>query len=207
MDHKVQDHIKPGDIIRIDGRLGDRVSVTVWTVRNRKYATPTHNPLILLHSELFPHTMAERVTISKQKTEGYLVTDCRTQSSPQWPDAPTATVPAYIAWAQDKLRLCGNEPNYRIYTDGSYKTTASVPAVFNPGLTKTKASASIVITSGTRDWKRHTVYVIHISDGHTIQAGSAYTMEFIALAAALKLQTLCKNSATAQQPIVTSCTC
>ncbi len=73
--------------------------------------------------------------------------------------------------------------------------------MFNPGLTKTKASASIVITSGTRDWKRHTVYIIHISDGHTIQAGSAYTMEFIALAAALKLQTLCKNSATPQQPI------
>ena len=40
------------------------------------------------------------------------------------------------------------------------------------------------------DWRDYPTFAIHIKDGDKIQARSAYSMEFIALAAALRLQEL-----------------
>ena len=76
-----------------------------------------------------------------------------------------------------------------IFTDGSYRTKPSLEAVSRPQYTESTASASIIIKDSTVDWMIKPVYIIHIEDGEELQATSAYTMEFLALAAALKLQT------------------
>ena len=75
-----------------------------------------------------------------------------------------------------------------IYTDRSYSITTSIEAVFRPDLQKSKATASIIIKDSSTDWIQKAVYIIHIYAGEQIQATSAYTMEFLALVAAFKLQ-------------------
>jgi len=62
--------------------------------------------------------------------------------------------------------------------------------VFRPDRQQRQASASIIIKDTSIDWKQKDVYIIHINNGEHIQATSAYTMEFLALAAAMKLQTM-----------------
>ena len=78
----------------------------------------------------------------------------------------------------------------RLYTDGAYNTTSSILATFRPQYTRRRSSASIILKDDTLTWKNKTVFVLHINDGNSIQAESAYTMEYIALAAAMKLQSM-----------------
>ena len=51
-----------------------------------------------------------------------------------------------------------------------------------------QSAAGVIIVHDGYDWKDRPSFAIHISDGSDIQAGSAYTLEYLAVAVALRLQ-------------------
>ena len=201
--HRVNDTLLVGDIIRVDGRTGDYISVTKWTVRNRKYAVQAQGQLLHTHQELFPQPTAIRVTLLKHTTYGYEIRLQREQITLNWTEPPPPTIPSYIQWISQELKGTASFTP-RLYTDGSYRSIASIPAVFNPQLATSESSASIVEVDNSHSWKQRPIFIVHITDGHTIQATSAYTMEFLALAAALKLQMQISSGINTDQPIRTA---
>ena len=76
-----------------------------------------------------------------------------------------------------------------IFTDGSYLERANgMAAVFNTDkLTKISAGSMVIMHEGP-DWRNFPTIVVEFDDGQAIGAGSAYSMEFLALTAALQLQ-------------------
>ena len=66
----------------------------------------------------------------------------------------------------------------------------SIEGGFRPELTQAKATASLILKDNSCDWKSKTFNVIHIHSGTDLEVNSEYTIKFLALAAALKLQTL-----------------
>ena len=76
-----------------------------------------------------------------------------------------------------------------IHTDGSYNEgNSTMEAIFNDSHKRITASAGLVIMHDGPDWRRFPQLVLHLKDGASIDTRSAYTMEYIALAAALRLQ-------------------
>eukprot|EP01041_Mallomonas_annulata_P006771 gene6771-biopygen3259 len=64
----------------------------------------------------------------------------------------------------------------------------------------TRASASVIVINGT-NWQDHPQIVLHITEGEMMMCKSAFTMEYMALAAA----TAIKTELQAQEPIRTDC--
>ena len=133
--------------------------------------------------------LATRVTLAKQRY-GYLVREKNTQPSTRWPIQAQADLPHWARWMLEAHRAGASYSQPRLYTDGAYSTTCSVLATFRPQYTKRRSSASIILKDDTPTWKNKTVFVLHINDGNSIQPESAYTMEYLALAAAMKLQSM-----------------
>ena len=153
-------------------------------------AIALHQQFTVPFLDLFPGQYATRVTLQKNKVYGYLVRDPRKQPAPRWSAPASSETPYWAHWMLEAQRSCVTYVNPRLYTDGSYSTTCSVAATFRPQLTRRHCSASIILKDDSPNWKSKMVHVLHIKDGSQLQAESAYTMEYIVLAAAMKLQSL-----------------
>ena len=69
-------------------------------------------------------------------------------------------------------------------------------AVFDSMAVARKSGASLVIIHDGPDWKTRPIYAMRIKDRDLIDTRSAYTMEFLALVAALRIQHDFKATAT-----------
>ena len=192
--------VNKGSVIRIDGRIDDKLIITKWTVKmvNKNCKrTHTHKQFVVPYEVVFPTESAIRVALLKGPDKYYSHSDRRVVSRPQWPDDEQRNIPLYIQWVQQSHSLKTTDYIPSIYTDGSYSSQTSIEAVFRPDRQQRHASASVIIKDTSMDWKQKDVHIIHIKNGDHIQATSAYTMEFLALAVAMKLQTIIPTANTA----------
>ena len=189
--HKISESIMPGAIVRIDGNCTEGIAITLWTIPDNckpTIALETHQRATIPHPQLFPNTTATKVHMVKTAGSLYRILDLRVQDIPQWLTPGESPVPTWVTWMNEAAKQLPNHCTSRIYTDGSWASKASIQAIFRPQETDTLSSASIILKDESPQWKTHPVYIIHIHDGAALQAQSAYTMEFVALAAALKIQ-------------------
>ena len=101
-----------------------------------------------------------------------------TQETPQWVEQALQ----WVATAPPGFTPC-------IHTDGSYNEANSpIEAIFSDAHKRIQASAGLVIMHNGPDWRDYPQLVLHLQNGSGIDAKSAYTMEYLALAAALRLQ-------------------
>ena len=124
--------------------MGENILVTRWTVRNCKYAVQTRGQLLHTHKDLFPNPTAMRDTLLKHKIHGHEIRLQREQVTPHWTDPSQPSIPSYIQWICNELKGTYSYTP-RLYTDGSYRSTASISAVFNPQLAISESSASIIV--------------------------------------------------------------
>ena len=192
LETNIDENLRTGNVVRINGHSEDGISVTQWIVPDPakpNYAITHHKHYTVSHDKLFPGQFATRVTLQKNKVYGYLIREKRKQPTPHWPLPTLAEAPHWARWMLEAQR--GNSFSQpRLYTDGAYSTSSSVLATFRPSHTRRHSSASIILKDDSPNWKSKTVHIVHINDGNSIQAESAYTMEYIALAAAMKLQSM-----------------
>jgi len=100
------------------------------------------------------------------------------ETQPEW-----ITAAARFLSHQDK----GYIP--RLYTDGSFrKEEFSLETVFLPSACKTVAGGGIVIIHEGLDWQARPIFALGITDGEQVGAQSAFTMEYLAIAGAIRLQ-------------------
>ena len=109
--------------------------------------------------------------------------------------SPRATVPLPLStpnWVQQALHFCDEQgPDYkpRIYTDGSYtERDHDIHSVFDTDAVTKTASAGIAIVHDGEDWQDRPIYAIHVDHGADVGTRSAYTMEYLALAMAMRMQ-------------------
>ena len=189
----IDSNLRTGNIIRINGQTEQGISVTKWRIpepSNPSFAIAEHKHFTVPHNILFPGQFATRVTLQKHKTYGYLIREKRTQPTPHWPMPERAETPHWARWMLEAQRTSSSYSHPRLYTDGAYSSTCSVLATFRSQHTCRRSAASIILKDDSSNWKRKPIYVLHIKDGNGIHAESAYTMEYIALAAAMKLQSM-----------------
>ena len=127
------EHINRGEVIRIDGRLGDDIVVTKWTVkwiRKLQKRRNTHKQYILDYNSIFPTPFSTRVELSRGPDKYYRHSDQRTVSSPQWPDESVTNLPMYIQWISDILPKHTITYAPEIFTDGSYSMQPSLTDIF-----------------------------------------------------------------------------
>ena len=165
--------------------------VTKWSIPDitkpfRALATNTVHTIPLI--QLFPHPTAIRVSLRKKLGVLYSVLDTRIQCRPFWPTIAADDEPYWIRWMHSGVASLPTSYCPRLFTDGAYDDSATISAVFRPTTTIRHSSASVILKDCTDQWKRKPVLILHISNGAGINAPSAYTMEYIALAAAMKLQ-------------------
>ena len=82
-------------------------------------------------------------------------------------------------------------PTYkpRIYTDGAYvEKDHDMHSVFDKDAITKKSAAGLAIVHDGPDWQDRPIYALHIRHGADIGASSAYTMEYLALAVAMRIQ-------------------
>eukprot|EP01041_Mallomonas_annulata_P042122 gene42122-biopygen5635 len=126
-----------------------------------------------------------------------LHTCCRHQPNPT-----TQTTPTY-GWLHFIREQEPQIPNPCIYTDGSWAhTDITMRTVLKPSgeAPSTRASASVIVINGT-NWQDYPQIVLHITEGEMMMCKSAFTMEYMALAAATAIKTEIQT----QEPIRTDC--
>jgi hypothetical protein len=97
--------------------------------------------------------------------------------------------PGWIREANEFVRKQPADYKPRIYTDGSYKEFGhDIHTVFEEEAVRKAARAGIVILHDGPEWKTRPIFALHIKEGEEIGARSAYTMEYLAIAAAHRLQ-------------------
>ena len=144
----------------------------------------------LMYDDLFPtDALHTRITML-HGPNAVIGKSClpRTQASPQTdPIAPLPT-PQWLTWLRDRTT---STPDYMpaIYTDGSHLTSHSINSILQPTTAIVTASAAIVIKDNSPNWKSKPIYVVRVTEGDSIGAASAYTMEFLSLAMAMTVGT------------------
>ena len=74
-------------------------------------------------------------------------------------------------------------------TDKTYKVTDhNLHSVFESTAVKQHAALSVVILHHGEDWDTRPAFAMHMTDGDMLGTRSAYTMEYLALALATKIQ-------------------
>ena len=103
-------------------------------------------------------------------------------------------------WVLEVEKFCKRQKeDYkpRIYTDGMFKEDDhDLRTIFNVRSVRVDTGASVIILHDGPDWRDREMLALHIKNGEEMEAKSAFTMEFIALAAALRMQKGFKATAT-----------
>ena len=140
----------------------------------------------LTYDDLFPtysenlHTL---VSMLRKKTFGDACYP-RNRPGPHTEPLPTPPSQPWVTWAQSLAR---SFPDYSaaLYTDGAWKAHHTIESILQPKRLNTTSSAAVIIKDASPQWKVKPVIVLHVSEGEDIGAKAAFSMEFLALAAAM----------------------
>ena len=144
-------------------------------------------------SQLFEPTAlrAVRVNLSRTGRQTGTVESHRSTCVPRVSLAHAEHIPDWATQVVDWIAKAPAGFVPCIHTDGSYNEgSLSLASIFDDAHKTISATAGLIIMHDGPDWRDFPTCAIHIKDGDKIQARSAYSMEFIALAAALRLQEL-----------------
>jgi Ulp1 family protease len=187
--------VRPANVLEVVHVLDEQhVEVTIWRQSDRRgniidFTKDPKNVVVTI-SAMFGGTHTERW--DQKSLRGLTCSFHRPRLVP----SPRATVQlptTPVPWLQQAAQFCQEQgPEYkpRIYTDGSYmERDHDIHSVFDSdAITKTAAAGIAIIHDGP-DWRDRPIYAIHVDHGADIGVRSAYTMEYLALAIAMRLQT------------------
>ena len=91
--------VKKETVIRIDGRINNKLIITKWTVKmvNKTCKrTHTHKQIVVPYDAVFPTESAIRVSSLKGPDKYYTHSDRRIVSRPQWSDDEQQNIPLYL---------------------------------------------------------------------------------------------------------------
>ena len=175
------------DVLRIDGREGDDVHVTLFKhVRGTLRYKINHGTIVVARIAIFPHDTTTRCHLTPQRDGYFKLTHSRRQPSPKWGSYRTDSMPAWITWINEHLSKLGDNYIARPYTDGSYTRKVGLDNYFRMDGHDKTATASIIIKDDSHNWKSKPVLAIYIDEGSGIGSDSVFTMEYLALAGALQ---------------------
>ena len=186
--------VRPSSIIEIMHVLDDQqVVVGIWRQSDRKGTrtryTKDMNQVTVSIASMFHDKHTERWDAIGRR--GNTCSFARARLVPS-PKATIITECPSPPWVQQVAQFCSTQgPTYkpRIYTDGSYtERDHDLHSVFDTDAVTRTAAAGIAIVHDGPDWKQRPMYAIHIDHGADIGARSAYTMEYLALAMAMRVQ-------------------
>jgi ribonuclease HI len=196
------------EILGFTSTKRDQVYIRVWenklnrpleygdvlTISTDTYSTGGGTNIIRSVQKLFTTEKAEAVTMTCDtkgvRTQPRLF---RTYQSTRWQLAPTNFLPTP---ADDSLvQLITNTVHdnginqCKIFTDGSYTDNNSALAKIleSPDLSTPSATAGIVITDASDQWKQRPVISVHFAHDNNVNATSVFHMECMALTLALAL--------------------
>ena len=98
--------IRKGSVIRIDGRLQDKLVVTKWTVKcvKQKYERiNTHKQYAQPFDTILSNERAARVSLSQGPDKYYRHPDHRIVLKPHWPEEAGPETANTITWLKDRL--------------------------------------------------------------------------------------------------------
>ena len=186
--------VRPAHVLEVVHVLDDqRVEVAIWRQNQRKgdrieYRRDENNVTVTIdHMFGGPHT--ERWDQYCRKGNTCYFQRPRILPSPR----ATVNIPDTVPnWIQQAEQFCQDQgPDYipRIYTDGSYvERDHDIHSVFEPDAVTKTAAAGIAIIHDGPDWRDRPIYAMHVDHGDDIGVRSAYTMEYLALAIAMRIQ-------------------
>ena len=196
--HLHQTIVRPGDVVRIDGKLGDDVICQLYqyhiTARGTR-AKLVPGYIRLKTADLFHAPFAVRCILQLATSDYYEIQYERRQRAPAWFSTGDCQPPQWISWVKSQLSTVSPIMQYvpRPYTDGAFKCMASIEGYFRPHQAQRLATAAIIIKDDTPQWKTKPVIAVRITEGETLDPDSVYPMEFLALAGALQLTTHCPD--------------
>ena len=189
--------LRPTDVIEIlHVHVQGTIRAAVWKLSERRaqqeWYTRSQEERNFKYSEIFG-TRRQHIRVDqgglKPGRNRCLFKNERTTPKPVIQVESQSNRPKWIGAAR---QFClQQKADYRpvLYTDGSYsKTDLGLRDVFDKANGTTVANGSIVIMHAGDDWKQRPIFAIGIRHGSDIQATSAFTMEYLALAGALLLQ-------------------
>ena len=103
--------------------------------------------------------------------------------------------PDYTEWSTVAGTAIGNQTDFDIYTDGSWKNTPSaVDYTFRVNTQNTiTANGAVVLLSRGDDWKTKPIHVIEITDASKIAPKAVYPVELLSITAALNISASVQN--------------
>jgi len=185
--------VRPAHIIEIVHVLDEqRVEIYIWRQSDRtrqrvEYQRDEHRVTVTI-DRMFGGKHSERWDQQSQKGDRCIFTRPRLVPSPRATVQMPDTVLSWVQQAEEFCKEQGSDYIPRIYTDGSYaERDFDIHSVFDSDAVTRTASAGVAIIHDGPDWRSKPIYAIHIAHGDDIGARSAYTMEYLALAIALRL--------------------
>ena len=196
------------EILGFTSTKRDQVYIRVWenklnrpleygdvlTISPDTYSTGGGTNIIRSVQELFTTVRAEAVTMTCDtkgvKTQPRLF---RTYKSTRWQLAPTNFLPTpadetLMQLIKNAVRDNGIN-QCKIFTDGSYtdNNSALEKILESPDLRPPIATAGLVITDASDQWKQRPVISVHFAHDDNVNATSVFHMECMALTLALAL--------------------
>jgi len=188
------------EIVRVEGE--QLVHIDIWNMTERtescEWYKKRSGTIVTCMTELFQQSRATRVDQEgyRKSTQKCKFINERTIPTPRIKLQLQQEQPAWVHEANEFVRRQPRDYKPRIYTDGSYKEIDhDLHSVFEDEAVRKVARAGIVILHDGPEWKTRPIFALHIKEGEEIGARSAYTMEYLAIAAAQRLQKDFKASA------------
>ena len=156
--------------------------------RNTRHWRQDNNVVVPI-AELFRGQLSERVDQGGKLGKRCFFKNSRLVPTPTGHNSRIQAQPDWVCKATDFCRRQG--PTYRpgIYTDGAYEERDyDLHTVFDRNAVTKKSAAGMAIVHDGPDWQDRPIFALHIGHGADIRADSAYTMEFLALAMAMRVQ-------------------
>ena len=190
---QIQD-IQNTDVVEIIHVVdGGQIEVAIWRMTDRdnrfeRHTKQAHN-ITGAESVLVPGRQAERVDQGGLIGRRCIFKNTRIVPTPKVGATPTSVHPD---WVNRAMAFCiAQGPTYRprFYTDGAYKEQShDMHSVFDTEAVHRKSAAGVVIIHDGADWRERPIHALYIGRGADADAPSAFTMEYLALAAAMRMQ-------------------
>ena len=182
------------DVVEIMHVMGDgMIEIAIWRMIDRWSQLEQHHRLptsVMIDTKvLFAGHMSERVDQG-----GGLRNRCHFKNERMVPSPRTTVkgVQEQPSWLSKVVEFCdrqGNNYKPRIYTDGAYsERNHTLMSAFDPETIIKDSAGGVVIVHDGLDWRDRAIYALHIGDGAGIGADSAYTMEYLAVAIAMRMR-------------------
>ena len=169
------------------------IEVAIWRMTDRdnrfeRYTKQEHN-ITVAEPLLFNGRQAERVDQGGLIGRRCIFKNSRIIPSPKVNAVTTPVQPDWVIRAMTFCRTQGPSYRPRFYTDGAYKEQShDMHSVFDTEAVHRKSAAGLVIIHDGPDWKERPIHALYIGRGADVEAPSAFTMEYLALAAAMRMQ-------------------